>query len=97
MRWAMARAKADLPPADAILALADPAGRLGIRVTPGARSDGLAIEQGSLSAKVRARPQDGAANDAVIRLVALALGLAPSRISLLRGATSRDKLLQIAR
>ncbi len=93
----MARPKADLPPAEALLALVDPAGRLVIRVTPGARSERLAIGQGSLSAKVRAHPQDGAANDAVIRLVALALGLAPSRITLLRGATSRDKLLLIAR
>jgi len=32
----------------------------------------------------------------VVRLVAQALGLAPSQVELLRGATSRDKLLRVA-
>jgi uncharacterized protein YggU (UPF0235/DUF167 family) len=46
-----------------------------------------------LLAKVRAKPEDGKANAAVIDLVAQGLGVAPSRLTLLRGATSRDKLL----
>ena len=45
--------------------------------------------------KVRAKPQDGKANDAVLGLLAQALGVAPSRLSLLRGATGRDKLVRI--
>lgn len=45
--------------------------------------------------KVRAKPQDGAANDAVLALLAQALGIATSRLRLLRGATSREKLVQI--
>lgn len=94
-RRAMARPKADLPPAGALLALVDAAGRLAVRVTPGARREMVAIEQGTVCVKVRARPQDGAANDAVVRLVAQALGTAPSHVQLLRGATSREKLLRI--
>ena len=66
-----------------------------MRVTPGARSQGLEIAGGRLLAKVRAKPEDGKANVAVLALVAEALGCAPSRLDLLRGATSRDKLIGI--
>jgi uncharacterized protein YggU (UPF0235/DUF167 family) len=92
----VARPKADLPPAAALLALADAEGRLALRVTPGARSEGIAIEQGRLIVKVRPRPEDGKANAAVLDLLADALGIATSRLRLLRGATGRDKLVQIA-
>jgi len=78
-----------------VRALADGEGRLALRVTPGARSEGIAIEDGRLLVKVRAKPQDGAANDAVLALLAEALGIATSRLRLLRGATSREKLVQI--
>ena len=93
----MARPRVELPPQEAIEELIDEVGRLAVRVTPGARSEGMTISDGKLQVKTRAKPQDGAANDAVIKLVAQALSVAPSRIELLRGATSRDKLLQVAR
>lgn len=91
----MARPKSDLPPADAVRALADGEGRLAVRVTPGARVEALEIADGQLVAKVRAKPEDGKANAAVLALLAAALGLAPSRLELLRGATSREKLFRI--
>ena len=91
----MARPKADLPPAEALRALVDAEGRLAVRVTPGARSEGLDLAEGRLAARVRAKPQDGQANDAVRDLLSAALGLAPSRITLLRGATSREKLFRV--
>jgi uncharacterized protein YggU (UPF0235/DUF167 family) len=85
----------DLPPPEAVRALVDAQGRLAVRVTPGARVEALAIADGKLFAKVRAKPEDGKANAAVVGLVADALGVAPSRLHLLRGATSRDKLLRL--
>ena len=91
----MARPKAEAPAAEAIRALVDGEGRLALRVTPGARVEGLEIAEGKLLAKVRAKPEDGKATAAVITLVARALGLAPSRVTLLRGATSREKLLRV--
>ena len=91
----MARPKAELPSAAAILALADADGRLALRVTPGARTESLALENGRLLVKVRAKPEDGKANAAVLDLLAGALGIATSRLRLLRGATGRDKLVQI--
>ena len=45
--------------------------------------------------KVRAKPQDGAANEAVLALLAQALGVAASRLRMLRGATGREKLIQL--
>lgn len=92
----MARPRAELPPAAAVRALVDGEGRLAVRVTPGARAEALEIADGKLLAKVRARPEDGKANAAVLALLAAALGLAPTRLRLLRGATSRDKQVRIA-
>jgi uncharacterized protein YggU (UPF0235/DUF167 family) len=92
----MARPRADLPTAEAIRALADADGRLAVRVTPGARMQMLEIADGRLLAKVRAKPEEGKANAAVIELLGKSLGVATSRLRLLRGATSREKLFQIA-
>jgi len=51
---------------------------------------------GELLVKVRAAPADGAANAAVLRTIAAAAGVAPSRLQLVRGATSRTKTVSIA-
>jgi uncharacterized protein YggU (UPF0235/DUF167 family) len=75
--------------------LADGEGRLALRVTPGARSEGIEIADGRVLVKVRAKPQDGAANEAVLALLAAALGVGTSRLEMLRGATSREKLVQM--
>lgn len=91
----MARPKADLPPAAEIAALMDGEGRLAVRVTPGARVEALEVTGGRLLAKVRAKPEDGKANDAVRALLAAGLEIAPSRITLLRGATSREKQFRV--
>lgn len=91
----MARPKADFPPADAIRALADDQGRLALRVTPGARSEGVELGEGLVLIKVRAKPQEGEANEAVLALLAQALGVATSRLRMLRGATGRDKQVQL--
>lgn len=66
-----------------------------MRVTPGARSEGVEVADGKLLVKVRVKPEDGKANVAVAEMLGAALGLATSRLRLLRGATGRDKLFQI--
>jgi hypothetical protein len=66
--------------------------RLKLHVTPGAREDGLAGWQGdSLRLRVRAR----LANEAALRLLAGRLNVPRSRLALVRGATSRDKLVEV--
>ena len=56
----------------------------------------MEIAEGRLLVKVRAKPQGGAANAAVLTLLAQALGVAASRLQMLRGATARDKLVRIS-
>ena len=91
----MAKPRADFPPAEAIRGLADAEGRLAVRVTPGARSETIELVEGRVLVKVRAKPHDGAANEAVLALLAEALRVATSRLRLLRGATGREKLVQL--
>ncbi len=92
----MARIRAELPEPALITVLIDAENRLAVRVTPGAKVELLEVTAAGLQAKVRARPEDGKANEAVRQMLAKALGLAPSRIELLRGATSREKLFRVS-
>jgi uncharacterized protein len=69
---------------------------LRVRVTPRARREEIAGERdGVLLVRVTAPPEGGRANKAVCRLVAKALRVAPSRVTVARGATSRDKVLHV--
>jgi hypothetical protein len=91
----MARLKPDLPEPEALRSCLDPEGRLAVRVTPGAREQSVVIADGVVQVKVRAPADKGAANAAVIALLAEALDCPPSRLTLLRGATSRQKLFRV--
>lgn len=75
--------------------LACPGTVLTLRVTPRARRNTVAVEGDLLRIHVTAPPEDGKANRAVIRLLADALGLAPSRLTVIRGESSRDKLVRL--
>lgn len=91
----MARPPAVLPDAEALRARIGADGRLPVRVTPGAREESVTLTPDAVLVKVRAPADKGAANAAVLAVVALALGLAPSRVRLLRGATSGAKMLGV--
>ncbi|RYD41834.1 MAG: DUF167 domain-containing protein [Sphingomonadales bacterium] len=65
-------------------------------MTPGASRDAVKIECGTVKICVTAPPADGAANDAVLQLLAAALGRPPRDLTLLRGASARIKLIGIA-
>jgi uncharacterized protein YggU (UPF0235/DUF167 family) len=71
-------------------------GRLEVRVTPGARRDEVRIVEGAVQVRVTAPPADGAANDAVLAVLAAALDLPRRDLTLLRGAAARIKLIGIA-
>lgn len=72
-----------------------------VRLTPKSSKDGidgidcLADGRCVLKARVRAIPEKGAANKALIRLVAKAVGLPKSAVDLESGATSRIKTLRL--
>lgn len=76
--------------------LAAPGTEIALRVVP--RASRNALEQdgdGALRARVTAIPEDGKANAAVIRLLSKAIGVPKSRLALIRGATSRDKVFRV--
>ena len=93
----MARPKLPMPSKSTILALADADGRLEVRVSPGASADAIAVSSsgGALAVRTTAPPEDGKANDAVLRLLAVALDQPISNLQIIRGATSRNKLIQL--
>jgi uncharacterized protein YggU (UPF0235/DUF167 family) len=68
-----------------------------VRVLSRAARAGLGgAREGALVVKLTAPPVDGQANAALARLLARLLGVAPSAVTLVRGTSSRDKLLRVA-
>lgn len=73
-----------------------------LRVTPKASRNavtGLAdtVDGGkALKVSVTAVPEDGKANDAVVKLLAKSWGVAKGTLSVVSGATDRNKVLHIA-
>lgn len=74
---------------------------LPIRVTPRSAKPGIgawrrgANEREELEVRVAEAPTDGAANDAVVRLLAKALGVSRSELSIISGGTSRHKRVAV--
>ncbi|ETA53895.1 DUF167 domain-containing protein [Ponticoccus alexandrii] len=75
--------------------LAVPGTRLAVRVTPRAARNRIAREGCAVKVWVTTVPEDGKANAAVQKLLAKALGIPKSRLSLDAGATARDKVFRI--
>lgn len=68
---------------------------LHVRATPKAASDRVERAGDVLRVYVTAPPDKGKANEAIRKLLARGLGLPKSRLTLLRGETSRDKQFRI--
>jgi len=67
-----------------------------VRVTPAASRDALLGWQGDvLRLSVAAPAQRGKANEALLRLLSTALGLPRQRLRIVRGQTSRQKVIAI--
>jgi len=70
---------------------------LRVRLQPRAARTGImGWRDGVLALRVTAPPVEGAANAALSALLAEALGIAPSRVRVARGAHGRDKLVGIS-
>jgi len=59
------------------------------------RNQILGIHNHCLKIKLTSLPVDGAANQACIKFLAKAFGISPSRISIIKGETSRNKIIQL--
>jgi uncharacterized protein len=70
--------------------------RIPVRLTPRAGSDRVErVDGGVLRVRVAAAPVDGAANVALLRLLAAELDVPPSALKLVAGASSRLKVVEV--
>ncbi len=72
-------------------------GRISIRLQPRASRDEVLgfNDEGMLRVRVKAAPVDGAANAALIQLLAKQFGVAKSIVTLVSGATARNKIVEV--
>jgi len=72
-------------------------GRLEVRVLPRASREELAgfDETGRLRIRLTAPPVEGEANRALLRFLAARLGVPRRRVSLVRGESSRNKVIEV--
>ncbi|MBF0127943.1 MAG: YggU family protein [Magnetococcales bacterium] len=69
---------------------------LAVRVQPRASREKLGgVREGHLSAALTAPPVDGAANEALQKLLARSLEVAPGRVRIVQGEHSRNKTVRI--
>ncbi|MBR9843941.1 MAG: DUF167 domain-containing protein [Rhodobacteraceae bacterium] len=76
--------------------LARPGAEIAVRVTPKASRNMVKREEdGQIRVYVTVVPEGGKANAEVQKLLAKALGVAKSRLVLIRGQTARDKVFRV--
>ncbi len=69
---------------------------LQLRVRPRSRRNTVELgDAGLVTVRVTAAPERGKANKAVVALLAKTLGVPRSSVTLVRGLTSRDKVVRI--
>lgn len=81
------------------LDISDRAGgvRFGVHVRPrSSRSAILGVREGSLDVALTSPPADGAANAELIKLLARALDVQRGAVSIVAGASSRSKLIEVS-
>lgn len=66
-----------------------------VKVTPRARRSAISRDGAVIRIAVTPAPEDGKATAAVAEALAHALGVAKTRLVLLRGAASRDKVFRL--
>lgn len=66
-----------------------------IRVTPHAKQNKVVDADGVLRVYTTVAPENGRANDAVVKLLSDYLDVPKSRIKILKGLTGRDKVVTV--
>jgi uncharacterized protein (TIGR00251 family) len=71
--------------------------KLSLRVSPGARRGSVVGRQGAVwKIRVAAPPEDGRANDALVRLLAKTLDVPRRDVEIVSGHGARDKIVALA-
>ena len=69
---------------------------LSVKIQPRAsKNEIIRREGGGLKIRLTAPPVDGAANEALVKLLAGELGVAKSRVEIVSGQSSRDKIIRV--
>ncbi len=71
--------------------------RIGIRITPNASKDQIAgrTRDGRFRIKVQSPPVEGKANRRLLEFIARTVGVSKSRVKIVSGVKSRDKIVEI--
>lgn len=73
-----------------------PTARVTVRLTPRASREEIAGErEGAILVRVTAPPVDGAANEALVRLLAKTLRVPKGAVAIVSGETSRTKIVRV--
>ncbi len=69
---------------------------ISVKIQPRAsKNEIIRREGGELKIRLTAPPVDGAANEALVKLLSGELGVARSRVEIVSGQSSRDKIMRI--
>lgn len=69
--------------------------RIAIKVIPGSKQNSYKEESGAIKVYLTAPPVDGKANVALVKFLAKHFDVNTSRISIFKGLTSRNKIVDI--
>lgn len=68
-----------------------------VRVVPRARkNEVVGVQAGALKVRLTSPPVGGAANEALVKFLAEGLGVRRSQVEIVRGRTSRRKVIKVA-
>ena len=67
-----------------------------VKVTPGAKKEEITVEGDKITIRTPTRAHDGEANEAIVKILAKHFHTGKSNIKILRGQTSRIKLVEIS-
>jgi len=69
--------------------------KISVRVRPNSKKEEISREGDGFIVRVKEPPQEGRANQAVIKLLAGYFGVPTSRVSIVTGLSSKDKVIGI--
>lgn len=69
--------------------------KIQVKVRPNSRNEEISQQGDGFTVKVKEPPREGKANQAVIKLLAKHFGVPQSRVRILSGFSSREKVIEV--